>query len=191
MKSPIVILTALESELNSQSLGQGIPVLYSGIGKVNAAIATFRAIQRYEPQLILNFGTVGRINAAVSGLVQVSKVIQRDMIAEPLAPRGTVPFSSKPNEYYSGDEGSVCGTGDSFVIEQDEWLLRNQVDVVDMELFAIASVAHEHGIAWKSFKFISDDANEDSVHEWQKKVNHGEALFLKKLEVLKKLVSGF
>jgi len=184
MKTPIVIIAALESELNSKSLGKNIPVVFSGIGKVNAAIATFRAIQRYEPKLILNFGTVGRINPAVSGLVQVSKVIQRDMIAEPLAPRGTVPFSSKPHEYLSGEVGCICGTGDSFVIHQDEWLIRNQVDVVDMELFAIASVAHEFGIAWKAYKFISDDANEESGHEWQKKVNHGEELVLKKLEGL-------
>ena len=37
------------------------------------------------------------------------------MCAEPLAPRGQVPFSGKPNEFSSIASGYVCGTGDSFV----------------------------------------------------------------------------
>ena len=53
-----------------------------------------------------------------------------------------------------------------------------------MELFAIAAVAHEHNIPWRSFKYITDDANENAGNEWQKKVNHGQALFLEQLNKL-------
>ena len=66
MKSPIVVITALESELNSRLLGPDVPIVYSGVGKINAAIATFRAIQQYQPQFVINFGTVGRINPVSS-----------------------------------------------------------------------------------------------------------------------------
>jgi len=53
-----------------------------------------------------------------------------------------------------------------------------------MELFAIAAVAHHHGIPWQSFKYITDDANESAGAEWQGKVNHGHKLYLDKLHEL-------
>ncbi len=182
MKNSIVVVVALEDELHPNNISSHIPVIYSGIGKVNASIATFKAIKEYNPHLIINFGTVGKITPNLSGLIQIGSVIQRDMIAEPLAPRGSVPFSNKPNKFVSISNGLICGTGDSFVTQQDDWLIQNGVDVVDMELFAIASVAHEHKIDWVSYKFISDDANEFSYQEWSKQVHQGQKLFVEKLQ---------
>lgn len=146
------------------------------------SIATFKAIKEYSPNLIINFGTVGKITPNLSGLIQIGSVIQRDMIAEPLSPRGTVPFSHKPSRHISISTGHTCGTGDSFVTQEDKWLIENRVDVVDMELFAIASVAHEHNIDWISYKFISDEANESSGQEWSKQINQGQKLFIEKLQ---------
>lgn len=178
----MIVIAALESEIKARSLPDHIPIVYSGIGKINAAIATFQAIQRYQPQLIINFGTVGKINPTLSGLVTINKVIQRDISAEPLAPRGIVPLSSKPNEFIVNTAGYVCGTGDSFVTQHDPWLTEQGVDVVDMELFAIAAISFEHNVNWISYKYISDAANEDSAHEWSSKVHHGEDLFLEQLK---------
>jgi adenosylhomocysteine nucleosidase len=182
MTHAMIVIAALESEIKAHSLPDHIPIVYSGIGKINAAIATFQAIQRYQPQLIINFGTVGKINPTLSGLVTINKVIQRDISAEPLAPRGIVPLSSKPNEFIVNTAGYVCGTGDSFVTQHDPWLTEQGVDVVDMELFAIAAISFEHNVKWISYKYISDAANEDSAHEWSSKVHHGEDLFLEKLK---------
>jgi adenosylhomocysteine nucleosidase len=67
------------------------------------------------------------------------------------------------------------------VTAKDSWLLSQGVDVVDMELFAIATVAHEHRIPWQSFKYITDDANESSGADWSDRVHHGQDLFLEKL----------
>ena len=53
-----------------------------------------------------------------------------------------------------------------------------------MELFAIAAVAHEHGIPWRSYKFISDAADEQAGEQWHQRINHGEELFLQELERL-------
>jgi adenosylhomocysteine nucleosidase len=182
MTHAMIVIAALESEIKAHSLPDHIPIVYSGIGKINAAIATFQAIQRYQPQLIINFGTVGKINPTLSGLVTINKVIQRDISAEPLAPRGIVPLSSKPNEFIVNTAGYVCGTGDSFVTQHDPWLTEQGVDVVDMELFAIAAISFEHNVKWISYKYISDAANEDSAHEWSSKVHHGEDLFLEQLK---------
>jgi adenosylhomocysteine nucleosidase len=91
----------------------------------------------------LNFGTVKKINPQLHGLLKIGKVIQRDMEAEPLAPRGNTPFCFRLQEYLSTGQ-FLCGSGDSFVTTKNPWLLSQGVDVVDMELFAIATVAHQN-----------------------------------------------
>lgn len=183
-QAPILLLVALKNELEAISIPKSIPVAYTGIGKINAATVTQSAIAHYRPKLIVNFGTVGKINPALSELITIGKVIQRDMIAEPLAPRGVTPFCSKPAEYYSEHGQYTCGTGDSFVTSSDPWLIHQSVDVVDMELFAIAAVAHEHQIPWRSYKFISDAADEQAGEQWHQRINHGEELFLQELKQL-------
>jgi adenosylhomocysteine nucleosidase len=173
-----IIITALASELDASLLPKGVRIFYSGIGKLNAAIATFKAIEDSRPQRIFNFGTVGAVAPRANGLIEIQRVVQRDMIAEPLAPRGQVPFCTRPHEYLSGSGQYTCGTGDSFVMAKDPWFEANKVDVVDMELFAIAAIAYDHDIAWRSFKYVTDHTNEDSGLDWQKKVRHGEHLFI-------------
>lgn len=183
MKTNLLIITALETELKREALPSGVEIVYSGIGKINATLTTAKAIQQFSPQKILNFGTVGKVNPALQGLLQIGKVIQRDMIAEPLSPRGKTPFCSRPSEYHSVGK-FLCGSGDSFVIGHDPWLHSQGIDVVDMELFAIATVAHDHQIPWLSYKYITDNANEDAGKDWQEKVHHGQDLFLEELKQL-------
>jgi adenosylhomocysteine nucleosidase len=181
MKTELLIITALESELKRETLPSGVEIVYTGIGKINAAITSIKAIHQYSPSRILNFGTAGKIKPELHGLLEIGKVIQRDMQAEPLAPRGSTPFCVRPQEYLSTGQ-FVCGSGDSFVTAYDPWLHNQGVDVVDMELFAIAVVAHDHQIPWQSFKYITDDANESSGDDWQAKVHHGQDLFLEKMK---------
>ena len=181
MKTDLLIITALESELKREGLPSGVEIVYSGIGKINATLASIKAIEHFAPRRIINFGTAGKIKPQLQGLLEIGKVIQRDMETEPLAPRGQTPFCTRPYEYVSSGQ-FVCGSGDSFVTAPDPWLHSQGVDVVDMELFAIAYVANNHQIPWQSFKYITDDANEHSGNEWHEKVNHGEALFLEHLK---------
>ena len=181
MKTELLIITALESELKREALPSGVEIIYTGIGKINATITSIKAINQYSPKRILNFGTAGKIKPELHGLLEIGKVIQRDMQAEPLAPRGSTPFCVRPQEYLSTGE-FVCGSGDSFVTAHDPWLHSLGVDVVDMELFAIAAVAHDYQIPWQSFKYITDDANENSGEDWHAKVHHGQDLFLEKMK---------
>ncbi|WP_369821179.1 5'-methylthioadenosine nucleosidase [Polynucleobacter sp. MWH-Tro8-2-5-gr] len=183
MKTNYLIITALESELKRAVLPAGVEIVYSGIGKINALSASLKAIHQYAPQMMINFGTAGKVNPQLNGLLKIGKVIQRDMSTEPLAPRGKTPFCNKPFEYLSSGE-FTCGTGDSFVTAHDPWLDAQSVDVVDMELFAIAAAAYEHQISWQSYKYITDDANEHSASDWQAKVHHGQDLFLDQLKQL-------
>ncbi len=181
MMTNYLIITALESELKRSALPPGVEIVYSGIGKVNATLATIKALNQYSPACIINFGTAGKVNSELAGLLEIGRVIQRDMNTEPLAPRGQTPFCNKPSEYSSSGK-YLCGTGDSFVTAHDPWLHHQGVDVVDMELFAIAAAAHHHQIPWQSFKYITDDANENSGDDWQEKVGHGQELFIDRLK---------
>jgi len=182
-----LLLAALPAEISASQLPHGVELVYTGVGKLNAALQTGRAIARFKPQGLLNFGTAGRTHPGVSGLVEVRDVLQRDMSAEPLSPRGVTPFCERPQRYSATrpmgalNAEVCCGTGDSFVTAHDPWLAENGVDIVDMELFAIAHVAHEFGLPWRSFKYISDDANEASARTWEQSVSHGQALFLNTL----------
>lgn len=183
MTTDLLIITALESELKHDSLPSGVKIIYSGIGKVNATLTSVKAIHEFNPSRIINFGTAGKINPQLSGLLEIGRVIQRDMNAEPLAPRGQTPFCEKPFEYVSSGQ-FICGSGDSFVTSVDPWLHSQGVDVVDMELFAIACVANLHNIPWQSYKYITDDANENSGKDWQERAHHGQDLFLQELKQL-------
>ena len=183
MKTDLLIITALESELKRNVLPSGVEMVYSGIGKINATLVSAKAIHQFSPRTIINFGTAGKVNPQLEGLLEIGKVIQRDMLAEPLAPRGKTPFCDKPSEYLSSGK-YICGSGDSFVTAPDPWLMIQGVDVVDMELFSIACVANHYQIPWQSYKYITDDANESSAHDWQQKVNHGQDLFVANLKQL-------
>ena len=177
----ILLLTALENELTASLAPAGVEVVYMGIGKVNAASVTTAAILRVQPDLVINFGTVGKVNPALHGLLEVAKVIQRDMLAMPLAERGVTPLSDEPSAYFSGFGDAVCGTGDSFVTARDEWLAASGVDVVDMELFAVAHTCHRYGVAWRAFKYITDDANDAAHQDWSANMHLGETLFWERM----------
>jgi len=168
---------ALQSELPAAAAPAGIEVIYTGVGKINAASAATAAILTRQPGLIVNFGTAGKINRVHAGLLEIAHVIQRDMLAMPLAERGITPLSDEPGSYSSGFGAARCGTGDSFVTASDDWLHQQNVDVVDMELFAIAHTCHRYGVSWRAFKFITDDANEASASDWADNVHRGEVLF--------------
>jgi len=184
MRANLIVLTALRPELDHLNMPMGIQVFYTGIGKINATITALEAIAQTRPSLIVNFGTVGAVSEDISGLLQIKRVVQRDMIAEPLSPRGRVPFCERPHEYFSTQGSYTCGTGDSFVTTKDPWLEEQGVHVVDMELFAIAAVAHAHGLPWLSYKYVTDFTNEESGQAWHEKISLGEALFLDQLRQL-------
>lgn len=177
MSGGILVLTAIDAELDPARASAGFDVVFTGVGKINTTIATLLALQTDKPRLVVNYGTAGKTNSSLIGLYEVAHVIQRDMMAMPLAPRGRTPFAPELDRLSSGHEGVICGTGDSFVTAADPWLVENKVDLVDMELFAIASVCARHNVPWRAFKFITDDANDFAAEHWTANVADGQTLF--------------
>jgi adenosylhomocysteine nucleosidase len=177
MTTKILVLTALDAELDIARTPAGVEIVFTGVGKINTTIATLLAVQAKKPGLVINYGTAGKIRESLRGLVEVAHVVQRDMNAEPLAPRGTTPYATELDRLSSGHGDVICGTGDSFVTSSDPWLTANGVDIVDMELFALASVCRHQSIPWRAFKFITDDANDFAHEHWTANVADGQQLF--------------
>jgi adenosylhomocysteine nucleosidase len=53
-----------------------------------------------------------------------------------------------------------------------------EVDVVDMEAYAIAKVCKLENIEFKCFKYISDNADENADNDWNKNLAKGASAFV-------------
>ena len=49
-------------------------------------------------------------------------------------------------------------------------------------MVAVAQVCRRHGLPWRAFKFITDDANDLAHQDWTANVKDGEGLFWDALE---------
>ena len=192
----IIILSALASE--TEQLKSKYQVILTGVGKVNAAIATSKTIHKYNPDLIINYGSAGSTKKNITGLVDCKYFIQRDMDATSMGFfRGQTPFESpnnivldfrnKPLNVDWGREHHintikrhlVCGSGDNFVENMEEEIII--VDVFDMEAYALAKVCHHYNVPFISFKYITDNVNEHSAGDWVDNCSDGVREFKEKV----------
>jgi len=173
---PLVVV-ALESEYKNSELN----ILYTGVGKLNAMLALANNFEKWgRPSQIINYGTAGTVNKKHSGLVEVDIIIQRDMIAEPQAPRGITPFSNIENAgaiMLETGTDITLGTGDSFVQGYDPWFEYASIDIVDMEAYALAKFAKNRNIPFRCFKYVSDFADKNAMDNWTNNVSNGQETF--------------
>jgi adenosylhomocysteine nucleosidase len=135
---------------------------HTGVGKINATYNSLKLISIHKPKLIINYGTAGAINNNIKGIIECTKFYQRDMDVRGLNfELGETPYD-KIKEIITSDSGYSCGSGDSFVNKKIDM----NVDVVDMEAYAIAKVCKLENIEFKCFKYISDNANKDADNDW-------------------------
>ena len=178
----ILTIAALPMEISIKNWGSRPRIIYSGVGKINASITLVEAIQIFKPDLVVNLGTAGSLQSEIEGVVEVDTVIERDFDAFPLCDRGLIPFEEGNNRYCSGYEGVVCASGDSFVRESDAYLKLMKVDIVDMELIAIARVCNKYNTPWRSFKFISDYIGHNIEQQWQDGVTKASEALIEKFD---------
>jgi len=147
---------------------------YIGVGKINATYNLVKLIYKYKPLEVINYGTAGAIKKGLSGIVECTKFYQRDMDVRGLMDfkLGDTPFDNI-NEIINSNNGYSCGSGDSFVKEKIEI----NVDLVDMEAYALAKVCILEGIKFRCYKFISDNADEKAPSDWMENCKNGAKLF--------------
>lgn len=171
-----LVVAALEME--TPGLETIAPVIHTGIGKINATIKLYDAILQYKPDLIINYGTAGALcSTKTAGLYQVETFIQRDMDVRALGfARGETPFE---NNKLPEAKGIVLGTGDSFVTNAEKDLegLEIDLDLIDMEAFALKKVCEHHKLPFSCYKYVTDTADGDSHNDWAENVAKGAELF--------------
>ena len=178
-----LVVIALEAEL-PQELPEGYYKIVTGVGKVNAAIVACQRIGIMPRSIteIINYGTAGIVSKKplIGQLVEPDVIIQRDMMAEPQAPRGVVPFEQGDTAgpiLMNTNTNITLGTGDSFVMEPDPWFEYASIDLVDMEAYALAKAANRFKIPFRCYKYVSDFADENAADTWQENVDKGADLF--------------
>ena len=171
-----LLVVALENEL-PRNLAAGWQIVYSGVGKVNAAITLCDALASYKPKKVVNYGSAGALRTGLSGLYRVTRFQQRDMDARALGfSLGQTPFEDDVIIDLDGD-GLSCGTGDNFVNAPPEM----SSDLVDMEAYALAKICKQKAVEFHCFKFISDNANGNAANDWIQQLELGARLFCEKV----------
>jgi adenosylhomocysteine nucleosidase len=66
-------------------------------------------------------------------------------------------------------------------MEADPWFEQQNIDCVDMEGWALAYVAQQYSIKFRSFKYISDMADENAMEDWTTNIANGAELFTEKV----------
>lgn len=169
MKNQIALLMALPSESHGLFEKKNIPIHYTGIGKVNAALTAMNVIQQTQCKTIINLGSAGSHRFKTHDLVEVSQFVQRDMDISPLGfkigetPFDEIPFEISTIQFHTELPRGICGTGDSFETGQP----KVACDLVDMEAFAIAKVCKKMKVNFISIKYITDGADHNAHNDWE------------------------
>ena len=191
----IIVVIALRVESAGVFEAAGVPVLYCGVGKVNAAIALTKELSRYAQQgeempLVVNFGSAGSRCFASGTLVACQEFVQRDMDVSGLGfALGVTPYDEAPSSLifdpvFTHLPAGICGSGDSFATADIE------VDcaVIDMEAYALAKVCWHENARFACVKYVTDGADHTAAEDWQRNVHVAAEEFLQLFQGL--LTSG-
>lgn len=170
----------IEGNLN----GCDVVLLQSGIGKVNAAMATTILMERFQPDAVINTGTAGGFSdtLSVGDIVISDEVVHHDVDATAFGyehgqvPRMPARFKADAtlmertkrvveqiDLYY---EIGLIATGDSFMSDETKIkqvkALFPEMLAAEMEGAAIAQVCHQYETPFIIIRAISDVAGKDS-----------------------------
>ena len=157
--------------------------LYTGVGKVNAAIRLTRHLEiNPTPDLIINYGTAGSSTYNQGQLIDCIRFVQRDMDATGLGfQKSETPFEDSKNDpplildcsalaHNPIKKLATCHSGDSFVCGHDA---NETSGVIDMEAYALAKVCFYYQVPFIAFKYITDGADNAAKRDWEEHLEYG------------------
>ena len=170
--------------------GHQVCLLESGIGKVNATLATEWLAREFNPDLVINTGSAGGIKegAQVGDFVFADKVCHHDIDVTPIGfdfgelPRLPVYYAIKQSwlqlleqvatgckasrhidQYHTG----TIASGESFIYHDHQVAqIKSRFDAVvacEMEAAAVAQVCYLHGIDYLVLRNLSDVAGDHAA----------------------------
>ncbi|HTF03715.1 MAG TPA: hypothetical protein VK826_06790 [Bacteroidia bacterium] len=164
------LLVALPDEVHHAKELNGIPVYYSGVGKLNAALAASELIEKGYTEII-NIGSCGSVQHKLGEIISVGSVFQ-DIDGRPLSDYGHTPFEEDTHQLVINSTlQHSCFTTDYFYDHKQhpkyspEYLsMIRSSSIFDMELYGIAKVCLRKNVKLRAFKWVSDDGDFD---HWQ------------------------
>ncbi len=177
----ITLFVAIPSEFPRDICPEGVELIYTGVGKVNAAISATQNLMSLSPRstLVLNYGSAGSSVHPIHTIVRCKRFQQADMDARPLTSHiGHTPFDDLLYPHVERDilvfdeQGALCTT-------QDTFQQKPTYEVNDMEAYGIAKVCRILGMDFTAFKFISDSGD---AHDWENNHHLGVEAFVRILE---------
>lgn len=172
----LLLAVALPHE-NADNLlaAHGHELLYTGVGKVNATLSLTAALATRDRDnlMVVNLGSAGSQVFNTGQVVHAHRFFERDMDASPLGfPLGLTPFETDTHITGSleldGLPRATCYTGDSFVTAPHPQL---ELEIIDMEAYALAKVCQRYGTPFVSLKFITDGADGAAASDWDAAVH--------------------
>jgi adenosylhomocysteine nucleosidase len=170
---PLLVVAVAEE---AAYLGEELPVLLTGMGKVNASAALATVLARGpRPSAVVNLGTAGALRPGLAGTThEIGTVLQHDLDTDVLRTLTgeTVGAPLALDRGNGAGEGLVLATGDLFVAEESaRRRLAERAHLVDMEGYAVASVARSAGVPVRLVKHVSDEAAEGAARTWRDSVD--------------------
>ncbi|WP_369148750.1 nucleosidase [Streptomyces sp. R44] len=164
---PLLVLAVKEE---AQFLDTELPVLLTGMGKVNAATALATVLGRGpRPSGIVNLGTAGALRSGWTGTHVVGTVLQHDLDGQLLATLTGETYGAPLTLPDGGDV--VLATGDTFVSDEAARArLAERAPLVDMEGYALAAAAELAGVPLRIVKHVSDEAGDGAARTWRESV---------------------
>ena len=163
-----LLVVALEEEATHLHVSD-LPVLVTGVGKVNAAVAVATTLGQFSPSRVVNLGTAGALRDGLAGTYVIRRVIQHDLDDDALFHLTGLHFGEGIDV---ADEGLTLATGDSFVTDAAlRARLASKADLVDMEAYAVAQAAQLAGVPITIVKEVSDSADGSAARSWRESVD--------------------
>jgi len=158
-----IFIVAVPDEVDTQGKILEYPVIFSGVGKINATMAAMSALHLGYNEII-NIGSCGSLRLPVGEIiVKVGQVFQ-DIDATPLDEYGATPFDANSKQIVLDSNSTIsCFTTDYFydnsqLSKYSPYYLEmiEKCSIFDMECFAIAKVCKRYNVKFSSYKWISD-----------------------------------
>jgi adenosylhomocysteine nucleosidase len=163
----VLFVMAVDAEYGPCLQSRFTPLL-TGVGPVEAAIATSLALHRLAqqqalPDLAVSLGSAGSRICTLGEVYQVASVSWRDMDASRLGfAKGVTPFLDHPVDLPLHTplelRSARLSTGANIVGGDDYALI--DADMVDMETFAVARACARFGVPLMGLRGISDGPGE-------------------------------
>jgi adenosylhomocysteine nucleosidase len=163
-----LLVVALEEEATHLHISE-LPVLVTGAGKVNAAIAVAGILAEWSPTRVVNLGTAGALHDGMTGTHVIGTVIQHDLDDDALFALSGLHFGEP---VHLAESGPRLATGDAFVSDEEtRSRLAQRADLVDMEGYAVARASMAAGVPVTLVKQVSDNAGEGAGRSWRQSVD--------------------